>query len=141
MLSKKAKYAIHALVYLAREKDKGPILISEISKNQRIPKKFLETILLDLKNTGFVSSKKGKGGGYYLIKDTEEVNLADVLRCIDGAIGLIPCATHQFYEPCDECEDEELCGIRKVFHNLRNETVNLLKNNTLQQILDLEKII
>lgn len=141
MLSKKAKYAIHALVYLAREKDKGPILISEISKNQRIPKKFLETILLDLKNTGFVSSKKGKGGGYYLIKDTEEVNLADVLRCIDGAIGLIPCATHQFYESCDECEDEELCGIRKVFHNLRNETVNLLKNNTLQQILDLEKII
>ena len=138
MLSKKSKYAIHALVYLASKQNEGPILISEVAEQQHIPKKFLEAILLDLRNAGILNSKKGKGGGYYLIKPTTEVNLADVVRLFEGAIALLPCVTHRYYEPCDECTDEATCGIRDVFMDIRNETVNILKRSTLQDILDRE---
>jgi Rrf2 family protein len=137
MLSKKSKYAIHALVYLARM-EKGPVLISEIAEQQHIPKKFLEAILLDLKNAGILRSKKGKGGGYYLIRSPEEVNLAEVVRLFEGAIALLPCVTHKYYEPCVECVDENVCGIRDVFTEVRNETVNMLKKSTLQEIIDRE---
>lgn len=135
MISKKAKYAIHALVKLAREKDKGPILISEISKEGNIPKKFLEAILLDLKRAGILNSKKGKGGGYYLIKDPEEVNMADVLRLFDGALALLPCVTYKYYERCEECTDELTCGIRRIMQQVRDETVRILKDATLASVL------
>lgn len=135
MISKKAKYAIHALVKLAREKDKGPILISEISKEGNIPKKFLEAILLDLKRAGILNSKKGKGGGYYLIKSPEEVNMADILRLFDGALALLPCVTYKYYERCEECTDEVTCGIRKVMQQVRDETVRILKDATLATVL------
>jgi len=138
MLSKKSKYAINSLVYLAKNYDKGPILISEIAEKQHIPKKFLEAILLDLRNAGMLNSKKGKGGGYYLIKSPADVNLADVVRLFEGAIALLPCVTHRFYEPCDECEDEYVCGIRDVFMQIRNETVDILKQSTLEDILKRE---
>ncbi len=138
MISKKAKYAIHALVKLAREKDKGPILISEISKEGNIPKKFLEAILLDLKRAGILNSKKGKGGGYYLIKDPEEVNMADVLRLFDGALALLPCVTYKYYERCEECTDELTCGIRRVMQQVRDETVRILKDATLANVLATE---
>ena len=135
MLSKKAKYAINALVKLAREYEKGPVLIKDISRSENIPQKFLEAILRELKSTGILSSKMGKGGGYYLIKDPEEVNLASVIRLFDGAIGMLPCVTYLYYEPCDECKDEETCGIRSIFKEVRDETVNLLKKATLAEIL------
>jgi Rrf2 family protein len=135
MLSKKAKYAINALVKLAREYEKGPVLIKDISRSENIPQKFLEAILRELKSTGILSSKMGKGGGYYLIKDPEEVNLASVVRLFDGAIGMLPCVTYLYYEPCDECKDEETCGIRSIFKEVRDETVNLLKKATLAEIL------
>ena len=138
MISKKAKYAIHALVRLARERENGPILISEISKDGNIPKKFLEAILLDLKRAGILNSKKGKGGGYYLIKKPEDVNMAEVLRLFDGALALLPCVTHKYYERCDECVDETTCGIRQVIQLVRDETVRILKNATLATILNME---
>lgn len=139
MLSKKAKYAINALVYLAKHYKQGPVLISEISEHERIPQKFLEAILLELKKDGMLNSKKGKGGGYYLIKSPEEVNMADVIRSMDGAIALLPCVAHKYYEPCEECKDEFTCGIRSVFSDVRNETVLLLKKSTLANILDREE--
>ncbi len=139
MLSKKAKYAINALVNLTRKYDRGPILISEIAKEEKIPKKFLEAILLDLRNAGILNSKKGKGGGYYLIKPPGEVNLATVVRLFDGAIALLPCVSYKYYERCDECEDEEACGIRDVFMEVKEETVNLLKKNTLADIVAFEQ--
>lgn len=137
MLSKKSKYAIHALVYLTKHPN-GPVLISEIAEQQHMPKKFLEAILLDLKNAGILRSKKGKGGGYYLIKSPSEVNLADVVRLFEGAIALLPCVTHRYYERCSECTDEATCGIRDVFMDIRNETVNILKKSTLQDLIDRE---
>ncbi len=138
MLSKKTKYAINALVYLAKKPAREPVLISEIATNERIPKKFLETILLDLRNAGILNSKKGKGGGYYLIKHPSEVNLAEIIRYFDGAIGLLPCVTHKYYEKCEECDDEVTCGIRHAFLAIRNETVEMLKKDTLESIIQKE---
>lgn len=139
MLSKKAKYAINALVHLARKANQGPILISDISEEEKIPKKFLEAILLDLRNAGILNSKKGKGGGYYLIKKPEDVNLATVIRLFDGAIALLPCVSYQYYERCDECKDEEICGIRSLMKEVRDETVRILKQNSLADIIEREK--
>lgn len=138
MLSKKTKYAIHALLYLAREKKRGPVLISEISESENIPKKFLEAILLELRKAGILGSKMGKGGGYYLIKKTDEVNLADVVRLFDGAIALVPCATYQFYQKCDDCKDEVTCGLKWIMKDVRDATVEKLKTSTLQQIINQE---
>ena len=139
MISKKTKYALNALVYLARNYNEGPVLIGQIAKEQHIPQKFLEAILLDLKNAGILNSKKGRGGGYYLIKSPDDVNIADVLRLFDGAIALLPCVTHKYYERCEECRDESTCGIRDVFQEVRNETVNILKRSTLSQIMAREE--
>lgn len=141
MLSKKAKYGINALVYLAKKYDQGPLLIGDIAKHENIPKKFLEAILLDLKNAGILGSKKGRGGGYYLIKSPDEVNMADVVRLFDGAIAFLPCVTHRYYERCDECKEEKTCGIRSLFKEVRDQTVELLKNNTLSDIIAREQAI
>ncbi len=139
MLSKKTKYAINALVYLGRRYEQGPILIAQIAEAQHIPQKFLESILLDLRNAGILSSKKGKGGGYYLIKPPEEVNMADVMRLFDGAIAFLPCVTYKYYERCEECRDEATCGIRDVFREVRDATVEILKGATLSEIINREE--
>jgi Rrf2 family protein len=139
MLSKKTKYAINALMYLAKRQGEGPILISQIAGEQHIPQKFLEAILLDLKNAGILRSKKGKGGGYLLVKHPDEVNMADVMRLFDGAIAFLPCVTHRYYERCEECKDEKVCGIRDVFMDVRNESVRILKEGTLTNVLEREE--
>lgn len=141
MISKKTKYAINALVYLTKRKEEGPILISEIADSEKIPRKFLEAILLDLKKAGILSSKKGKGGGYYLLKDSDEVNMADIMRLFDGPIALLPCVAYKYYERCEECKDEETCGIRSVFFEVRNKTVEMLKDATLKEIVGREEEI
>lgn len=138
MLSKKTQYSILALVRLAREYEKGPVLISSISESERIPQKFLEAILLELKKTGYVNSKKGKGGGYYLIKNPNEVNLADLHRLFEGAIALLPCASTKFYESCHHCKDEETCGIRSKIKDIRDETVRMMKAICLADIIERE---
>lgn len=139
MLSKKCKYAIHALVYLAERYEKGPIRIQEISIAQNIPKKFLETILLELRNAQILHSKKGKSGGYYLHKKPEEVNLMDVIRIMDGAIAMLPCVSLNYYEHCEECADEKNCGIRLALIKVRDETLRILSGSTLKEIIDLPK--
>jgi len=142
MLSKRSKYAINALVYLARQRkldEQRKVQASEISEKQNIPRKFLESILLDLKHNGILGSKAGRGGGYYLRKDPQDVNLAEIHRIFDGAIGLLPCVTYQYYEKCEECIDEETCGIRQAILEVRNNTVEILKRNTLEHILRTEE--
>ncbi len=138
MLSKKTKYAIVALVHLAKRDTKAPVVIKDIAEAEHIPQKFLEAILLELKNAGTLSSRKGKGGGYYLHKSPQEINLADVMRIFDGPIALLPCVTHTYYERCDECKDEATCGIRDVFMELRAATVDILKRATLASIVNRE---
>ena len=138
MLSKKTRYAMVALVKLAKEFNKGPILIRDISKSENIPKKFLETILRDLKNAGIVNSKRGKNGGYYLKKEPNEVHLATIVRLFDPPIAFLPCVTYLYYEKCDMCKDEKTCGINKVFKEIRDITVSMLKKATLLEIMKIE---
>jgi Rrf2 family protein len=135
MISRKTKYALNALVHLTKQRDKGPVLISQIAESEKIPQKFLEAILLDLKRAGILGSKKGKGGGYYLIKSPDMVSVADIMRLFDGPIALLPCVTYRYYEKCEECKDEETCGIRDAFLELRNTSVQMLKGNTLSDLI------
>ncbi len=134
-MSKKAKYAINAMVHLARKHGEGPITIGVIAQEENIPQKFLEAILLELKNAGLLSSKKGKGGGYYMIKETSEVTMADIMRLMDGPIALLPCVSYKHYERCDECKDENTCSIRRVFFDVRNKTVDMLKEASLDKVI------
>ena len=134
MLSKKTKYGIKALTFLARQKDNTPIQIAEIAKSESISIKFLESILLLLRHSGYLGSKKGKGGGYYLIKDPSEINMAHVYRILEGPIALLPCASHNFYERCDDCKDEGSCAVRKLMMEVRDNTLMILENNTLASI-------
>lgn len=138
MISKKTKYAINALVFLAKRTGEGPIVISEIAEKEHIPRKFLESILLNLKKAGLLASKKGKGGGYYLLQDPEDINLADVMRLFDGPIAFLPCVTYKYYERCEECKDEETCGIRDVFFEVKKKTVELLKQASLSEVIKRE---
>ena len=139
MLSKKARYAIVALTKLAKEYGNGPILISDISKSEFIPQKFLEAILVDLKKTGILGSKVGKHGGYYLIKKPKEINLSDILRHVEGPIALMPCVSEKYYQPCEFCKDENKCGIRKTFKEIRDNTYRMLKNTSLYDLIETEK--
>jgi Rrf2 family protein len=139
MLSKKCKYAIHALVYLAERYQQGPVHIQDIADEQRIPKKFLEAILLELRNAQILHSKKGKGGGYYMYKKPEDVNLVEIIRIMDGAIALLPCVSLNYYEPCEECINEHLCGIRDAFIGVRDESLRVLSEHTLARIVKLKK--
>jgi Rrf2 family protein len=134
MLSKKCKYAIHALVHMAKDPAEK-YLIKDISDTCNIPKKFLEAILLDMKRAGILGSKQGKGGGYFLRRNIAEVNLAEVVRLFDGAIAALPCASYKYYEACQECEDEETCSIRHAFLLVRNATVEMLKADTLEDLV------
>ncbi|HRI80626.1 MAG TPA: Rrf2 family transcriptional regulator [Cyclobacteriaceae bacterium] len=139
MLSKKCKYAIHALVYLAERYQQGPVHIQDIAEKQRIPKKFLEAILLEMRNAKILHSKKGKGGGYYLYKKPEDVNMIEIIRLMDGAIAMLPCVSLNYYEPCEECRDEKTCGIRDAFTGVRDETLKLLSKSTLAHMLKRQK--
>jgi Rrf2 family protein len=139
VLSKKTKYAINALVYIAKNIDAQPISVSKISEGQNIPLKFLESILTELKNARILKSTKGKYGGYTLNGTPESIHMAKVMRILEGAIALLPCVTYEFYERCEECVDEETCGIRQIVMEVRNETVKRLKAATLADIINREK--
>ena len=135
MLSKKTQYAFHALIYLAENVDKGPILISEIAAEKSISIKFLENILLELKYAGILGSKKGKGGGYYLMRTPKDIPLARIIRLLDGPIALLPCVSLNYYERCENCRDEAICGLHEVMSKVRDATLKLLENKSLKDIL------
>ena len=135
MLSMKTKYGLRALLYLARQENQGPVLISELAAKENIPKKFLELILLDLKNHGILQSKKGKGGGYSLSRRPEAIKLGRVIRVLDGPLAPLPCASQTAYVPCDECEDEKTCGIRLVMKDVRDAMATILDNTSLADVL------
>ncbi|MFB9056717.1 RrF2 family transcriptional regulator [Mariniflexile ostreae] len=134
MISKKTKYGLKALTYIARASKESPVQISEISKNELIPHKFLESILLTLRKSGFLGSKKGKHGGYYLLKEPNQILMADVLRVLEGPIAMVPCVSLNFYEKCDDCVDEFTCSVNKLMIQVRDSTLKVLKNNTLEDL-------
>lgn len=138
MLSKKTKYAFHALTYLGKHRDKKTVQIQDIAEAYGISHKFLENILLELRKAGILGSKKGKGGGYYLIKEPKDIALSKVIRLLDGPIALLPCVSINYYEPCAECKSEAHCGLNKVMLQVRDQMLNILENNSLADILDKE---
>ncbi len=135
MLSKKTKYGLKALAHLARQKDRTPVQIATISENENISRKFLESILLTLRKSGFLGSKKGKGGGYYLLKDPKDIRISDVMRILEGPIALTPCVSLNFYEKCSDCIDEDVCEVRHLMLEVRDSTLKIFDNKSLTDLI------
>lgn len=135
MLTKKSKYAIRALLALAKRQDQEPVQIAELAEQERIPRKFLELILLELKNNGILQSKKGKGGGYRLGKDPEVISLGEVIRALDGPVAPLSCVSRTAHRPCEECDDETTCGLRAVMNNVRDAAASILDSTSLVDLL------
>lgn len=135
MLSKKTRYAMVALCYIAREKNKEAVMSTEIARNEKLPQRFLENILLELKKIGILGSKPGKTGGYYLVKGPNEVSLAEVVRHFEGAVAMLYCVSEKSYKPCELCKDESTCKIRHVFKEIRDTTFEILSKTTLDQLI------
>ena len=129
MLSKRVKYALKALLYLYKSSEQIPVSAKKISEAERIPYKFLEAILNDLKLNKIVKSQRGPQGGYSFAKDPEEISVASIMRIIDGPIALTTCTSENFYQKCDTCIDEETCQIRKLFLQLRIEMIPILEKS------------
>jgi len=134
-LSKKTRYAIVALTRLAREYGNGPIQIRDIAQGERIPQRFLENILLELRKLGILGSKLGKEGGYFLLKHPDEVKLSDIIRHFEGTIALMYCVSEKAYQPCEFCKDESTCQIRKVFKEVRDTTFQILSRTSLAALI------
>lgn len=139
MLSKKTKYAIRALIALGENYGGESMNILSISQQEKIPKKFLEQILLEMRNAGFLYSKKGAGGGYSLLKDPHDINLVQVMRLTGGPIAQLPCVSLNFYQKCEECKEEETCGIRDTFMSVRDATLKILTETTIADLISKEK--
>lgn len=131
MLTKKTKYGLKALVYIAKKKCNEPVSISEIAESENISKKYLESILLGLRKSGIVSSKKGKTGGYYLLKSPENIPMSEVIRVLEGPIAMLPCVSLNFYEKCDDCPDEKKCAAHELMIQVRDSTLKVLENRSL----------
>lgn len=135
MLTQKTRYGMLAMVKLAREFGKGSLMINEIAQSELIPKRFLEAILLELKKNGYLNSKLGKKGGYFLIKNPKDINLLEIVRLFEGTIALLPCTSEKYYEPCEHCKDEATCTIREPFRDIRQYTYNKLEATTLEMMI------
>ena len=134
MLTKKSQYAFRALTFLAQQKNNEPVLIADIAVKKNIPIKFLENILLELKKSSILHSKKGKGGGYFLNKKPEEIKLAAIMRLMDGPIALLPCVSLNFYQKCSDC-DEGSCGLKNVMCEVRDASLKILEEKTVFDLL------
>lgn len=134
MISTKTKYALKAMLYLAsRNTAQGSVLSSEIAEKERIPRKFLEHILLQLKNKGLLTSRKGKGGGYLLARNSDQISFGDVVRVFEGSLAPVPCVEPGRQAKCPECQDAHFCAIRTVMRELYNATTGILDGTSLEQ--------
>ncbi len=134
MLSKKTKYGLKALTYIARSEDDVPQQVNVIAKSEQIPQKFLESILLTLRKSGILGSKKGKHGGYYLRKEPSEILMTEVMRVLEGPIAMVPCVSLNYYEKCDDCIDEATCSVNKLMIQVRDNTLEVFRNTTLADL-------
>lgn len=138
MISQRAKYALRALVSLAKTGPDEPLFIGDIAREQAIPKKFLEQILLQLKANGLVTSRRGKAGGYLLLRPAEDITYGEVLRIVDGPIAPLPCLSRIAYRRCEDCSDETNCEIRRVFARVAEASRNVLDGMTIKESIAAE---
>jgi Rrf2 family protein len=134
-LSKRTQYSLRALYALTRSHNGGPLLIVDLAKDEKIPKKVLEQILLSLKGRGLVDSKKGRGGGYFLSRPPDEITLGSVIRMIEGPLAPLPCASETAFRKCEECADVETCGTRIVMRQVRDAIASILDRTTLSMVV------
>lgn len=136
MLTKRTKYALHALIHLARHAGEGhPVMIVDIARAQSIPRKFLERILLDLKRGGYLESRMGKGGGYLLAQPADRIRIGDIVRLTDGPLAPVSCVSQTAYRRCPECGDEAGCGIRAVMKDVRDAIADILDHTSLADMV------
>ncbi|MBP7241099.1 Rrf2 family transcriptional regulator [Amaricoccus sp.] len=137
MLSLKTKYAIKALIVLGEERARGgsSLRIEEVAERGGTPKRFLEHILIDLRNGGYIGSRRGRDGGYFLIKEPRQIAIGEVLRLVDGPIAPLPCLSRLAYRRCDDCADEATCRLRKVFGELFAGYLLMLESLTLADLM------
>jgi Rrf2 family protein len=135
MLSRKSKYAIKALIALAEHGREEPVRIADLAREQQIPPKFLELILLELRNQGFLRSRKGKGGGYLLARDPGAIYLGQIVRMFDGPLAPVPCASQTAYVPCSDCRNEAVCGVHLAMKEVRDATARVLDGTSLLQLM------
>lgn len=135
MLSRKTKYGLKALSFLASQESQEPVQIAIIAGSENISQKFLESILLTLRKAGILGSKKGKGGGYYLRQNPEEITIANIYRILEGPIAMVPCVSLNFYERCDDCPSEESCSVHGLMIQVRDSTLSILENTSLKDFV------
>ena len=133
MLAQKTRYALRSLLYLAEERDGAPVQLARIAGTQRVPPKYLELIMLDLKRAGLVKSMRGPRGGYRLARDPADISFGDVVRVMEGPIALVSCASVNHYERCGDCHDEATCAIRRAFGIVRDQTTTILDGISLAE--------
>lgn len=139
MLTQRSRYALRALIFIARSDGGAPVPISVIAEDQKLPRKFLEIILLDLKNGGLVESFRGKMGGYRLARPAGEISFGEIIRLIEGPLALVPCVSVSARAKCADCFDEATCVIRKVMLSVRDQTAAILDTTSLADLsADLE---
>ena len=131
MLTQRTKYALRAMLLLAAQPKGGLMLVGDIADTRKIPRKFLEQILLELKSHGLLTSVRGKHGGYKLGRPAEKITYGEIIRITDGALAPIACASLAFYRKCDDCEDEKVCAIRKTMRAVRDSMAEILDTVTL----------
>lgn len=134
MLTQRSRYALRALIFIAKTNGEAPVPISVIAADQKLPRKFLEIILLELKHGGIVDSYRGKMGGYRLTRPASEISFGEIIRLIEGPIALVPCVSVTAYERCADCFDEATCVIRKVMLVVREQTAAILDTKTLAEL-------
>ena len=134
-ISKKTKYGLQSLIALARRHGEGPVLIATLAREEDIPIKFLELILLELKNHGFLESRKGPGGGYLLSRPPDTITLGSAIRFLEGPLAPLSCANEDGYHACEECRDLACCGIRMMMCDVRDAISGILDRTTLQDVL------
>lgn len=135
VLQKKTRYAMLALTRLAKEYGNGVLLSTEISKSEKIPQRFLENILHELKKKGIVGSRQGKNGGYYLLHDPKTIKLVTIIQHFEGMISIVHCVSENEYHPCEFCKDEKRCKLRKVFKTIRDNTYHILEETSIHSLI------
>jgi len=135
MLSRKAKYGLHALLALARRYGQGPVQIADLVAEEELPRKFLESILLELKKQGLLHSRRGRQGGYMLSRAPHLIYVGQIIRVLDGPLAPVSCVSQTAYRPCDECRDERRCGIRMVMQEVRDAMAAILDEKSLQDVV------
>ena len=133
MITQKTRYALRSLLFLVEEGGGSPVQLARIAETQRIPPKYLELIMLELKKAGLVKSIRGPKGGYGLSRTPEQISFGEIVRAMEGPIALVSCASVNFYAPCGDCHDEATCAIRRAFTILRDQSTEVLDSISLAQ--------